>query len=90
MLCVVFLLKGVEARVVRLWPPPPGVVTCKFNSEAPKDRWMGILELGATFLSSRFLYRLLAGHQGAVINGAYHWKSTRASRSFVICSSYSM
>ena len=49
------MLNGVEATVEMFWPLTPGVVTCRLSCEAPKERWNGMFDLGATVLSARFL-----------------------------------
>src|SRR5271170_7429761 len=54
-LWVEFMLNGVEATVKMFEPLPPGVVTCRFSCEAPKERWDGMFDLGATVLPTRFL-----------------------------------
>jgi hypothetical protein len=54
-LWVEFMLNGVEATVEMFWPLPPGVVTCRFSCEAPKERWNGMFDSGAMVLSARFL-----------------------------------
>jgi hypothetical protein len=54
-LWVEFMLNGVEATVKMFSPLPPEVVTCRFSCEAPKERWNGMFDLGATVLSTRFL-----------------------------------
>jgi hypothetical protein len=57
------VLNGVEATVEIFWPLPPGVVTCRFSCEAPKERWNGMLDWGATVLSSRFLDDFSSTHR---------------------------
>lgn len=42
--------------IVKMFSPlPPGVVTCRFSCDTPKERWNGMFDLGATVLSTHFL-----------------------------------